>query len=124
MLTAEKLGLELATWRRDAGLTQAQLAERMQTKQSVVSRAEAGRALPSLRFVERFARACGRSEIILRLDQTPATAEERGRRVRRALGGFVFNPWDRNPSPEEARTLIADGLTRDRFEGQKATRSR
>jgi hypothetical protein len=32
------------------------------------------------------------------------------------LGNYVFNPWDRDPSPEEAETLIADGLTRESFD--------
>jgi transcriptional regulator with XRE-family HTH domain len=124
MLSGERVGIELASWRREAGLTQTELAKRMQTKQSVISRAETGRTLPSLPFIERVARACGRAEIVFRLDETPATPEERRRRVRRALGDFVFNPWDRDPSPEEARTLIADGLTRERFESRRTARSR
>jgi hypothetical protein len=43
---------------------------------------------------------------------------ERRRRVRRVLGDYLFNPWDRDPTPAEARTLVADGLTRERFEGK------
>ena len=37
-------------------------------------------------------------------------------RVDKVLADFVFNPWDRDPTPAEARTLIADGLTKERFE--------
>ena len=45
--------------RTNAGLTQAQLAERMNTTQSVVARLESGRAHPSTRTLENFARAAG-----------------------------------------------------------------
>lgn len=46
--------------RGQAGLTQAQLAERMHTTQAVVARLESGRAKPSVRTLERFAAATGR----------------------------------------------------------------
>ena len=42
-----------------AGLTQSELAERMETTQSVVARLESGRARPSTRTLEKFARATG-----------------------------------------------------------------
>ena len=42
-----------------AGLTQQQLAERMQTTQSVIARLESGRAKPSARTLERLAEATG-----------------------------------------------------------------
>ncbi len=45
--------------RADAGLTQAQLAERMGTKQEAVARWEGGRALPSTRTLTRLAKATG-----------------------------------------------------------------
>ena len=45
--------------RTSAGLTQAQMAKRMQTNQSVVARLESGRAHPSTRMLERFAQAAG-----------------------------------------------------------------
>jgi hypothetical protein len=41
--------------------------------------------------------------------------EERRRRVRGVLGDFEFDPWERDPTPAEQESLIADGLTRDRF---------
>lgn len=43
--------------RARAGLTQAELAQRMNTSQSAIARMEGGRALPSGRTLERFARA-------------------------------------------------------------------
>lgn len=45
--------------RTKAGLTQAQLAERMKTTQSVIARLEGGRAHPSIETLERLARATG-----------------------------------------------------------------
>jgi len=43
--------------RIEKGLTQAQVAERMHTKQSVISRVENGKTLPSLLFLKRLAEA-------------------------------------------------------------------
>lgn len=45
--------------RTRAGLTQAQLAERMGTSQSAVARLESGRALPSVATLEKLAAATG-----------------------------------------------------------------
>ncbi|MYA59501.1 MAG: helix-turn-helix transcriptional regulator [Chloroflexi bacterium] len=54
-----RLARALIEARTNAGLTQAQMAERMQTTQSVVARLESGRAHPSTRTLEKFARAAG-----------------------------------------------------------------
>lgn len=45
--------------RKDAGLTQAALAERLETKQPVVSRWESGHDEPRLSTLRRIADACG-----------------------------------------------------------------
>lgn len=45
--------------RARAGLTQEQLAERMDTSQSAIARLESGRTRPSTRTLERFAKATG-----------------------------------------------------------------
>jgi transcriptional regulator with XRE-family HTH domain len=45
--------------RNRAGLTQQQLARKMGTTQPVVARLESGRGRPSLRTLDRFARATG-----------------------------------------------------------------
>jgi transcriptional regulator with XRE-family HTH domain len=61
----ERLGAEfelaraLIEARTKAGLTQAQLAERMRTTQSVIARLESGRVRPSTATLERLARATG-----------------------------------------------------------------
>jgi ribosome-binding protein aMBF1 (putative translation factor) len=45
--------------RSSAALTQAQLARRMKTTQSVIARLESGRTLPSTKTLERLAKATG-----------------------------------------------------------------
>jgi transcriptional regulator with XRE-family HTH domain len=45
--------------RAKAGLTQEQVAQRMNTTQTVVARLESGRSKPSTRTLERFAEATG-----------------------------------------------------------------
>ena len=50
---------ELIAARTQAGLTQADVAERMGTTQSTVARLEGGNAAPSLRSLQRYAQAVG-----------------------------------------------------------------
>jgi len=71
------------------------------------------------------ARATGSPiEIVVEPERRLPTSAERRRRVRRVLGDYSFNPWERSPTKPEARTLVADGLTRERFEGSSAARPR
>jgi transcriptional regulator with XRE-family HTH domain len=102
--------------RREAGLTQAALAARIGTTQAALSKIETGRTLPGLELLERVARATGRP-LTLRLGEAPRSISrrERQRLVRRVLGDFEFDPWERDPSPAERESLLADGLTRERF---------
>lgn len=53
------LATQLIEARARAGLTQAQLAERMGTSQSAVARLESGKALPSVATLEKLAAATG-----------------------------------------------------------------
>lgn len=53
------LATVLIAARADAELTQEQLAKAMGTTQAVIARLESGRAKPSTRTLERFARATG-----------------------------------------------------------------
>jgi ribosome-binding protein aMBF1 (putative translation factor) len=57
--------------RTAAGLTQQQLAQRMQTTQAVIARLESGRVKPSTRTLERLAAATG---MRLRITFEPARA--------------------------------------------------
>ncbi|ODT35132.1 MAG: transcriptional regulator [Lautropia sp. SCN 70-15] len=62
---------ELIAARARAGMSQAEVAARMGTTQSVVARLESGRRLPSMRTVERFARAVG-GRVVLRIESGSA----------------------------------------------------
>lgn len=68
------LHLEVLRARKRAGLTQEQVAERMKTQKTAISRLESPRAksLPSMKTLERFAAATGhRVKVVLE----PITAE-------------------------------------------------
>jgi len=54
-----ELARALIEARTRAGLTQAQLAKRMKTTQSVIARLESGRSCPSTKTLERLAQATG-----------------------------------------------------------------
>jgi len=58
------LARELIAARTSAGLTQADVAERMGTEQSTVARLESGTGTPSLRSVQRYAQAVGRRAVV------------------------------------------------------------
>jgi DNA-binding XRE family transcriptional regulator len=58
---------ELIAARSLAGLTQGEVAQRMGTTQSVIARLESGKQAPSLRTVQRYARAVG-ARAVLRLE--------------------------------------------------------
>jgi transcriptional regulator with XRE-family HTH domain len=61
-----EIAAELIQARARAGLSQAELAERMGTSQSAIARLESGRTLPSAKTLLRFAKATG-SKVELRL---------------------------------------------------------
>jgi transcriptional regulator with XRE-family HTH domain len=60
--------------RIQAGLTQKELAQRMNTTQSVIARMEGGRVKPSSRTLERFAKATGMRMKISFVPDTPVNA--------------------------------------------------
>ena len=55
---------ELIAARTKAGLTQADVAERMGTTQSVIARLESSKRAPSLRSVQRYAQAIGLRAVV------------------------------------------------------------
>jgi predicted transcriptional regulator len=55
---------ELIAARSLAGLTQSEVAQRMGTTQSVIARLESGKQAPSLRTVQRYARAVGARAVV------------------------------------------------------------
>lgn len=115
-MNASQIGAIVARARRRAGLSQVELARRIQTTQAAISKVETGRSLPTIPLLERIARATGEPIVLVlgEREQTPTRAERRAR-VRRVLGDHVFDPWDRDPSSAERESLLADGLTRERF---------
>jgi transcriptional regulator with XRE-family HTH domain len=114
------IGAGIERVRREAGLTQAVLAERIGTTQAAISKIETGRTLPGFRLLDRIARGVG-GTITIRfgVDTPRLSRRQRQRRVKRALADFEFDPWARRPSAAERESLLADGLTRERFRKPK-----
>jgi transcriptional regulator with XRE-family HTH domain len=110
------VGIEVSKLRKRAELTQTELARRAGTTQAVVSRLESGAKIPGFQLLDRIVSATGgQVELTLGRETTRLDRDERRRRVRQVLGDYQFNPWDRQPSEAEARSLTADGLDRERF---------
>src|SRR5216684_5219926 len=123
-MTKSEIGLVLANARRRSGKTQSELAQAMGTTQPAIARAEAGYRMPTLGFIDRWARATG-APISIELGQTRRRAQSAAARramVRSVLGPGRFNPWDRNPTPVEAQLLEESDLGRERFERLKRNR--
>ncbi|WP_234263076.1 helix-turn-helix domain-containing protein [Hydrogenophaga sp. NFH-34] len=59
-----EIARELIAARARAGLTQVEVAQRMGTTQSTVARLEGGKDLPSLRSVQRYAKAIGYRAVV------------------------------------------------------------
>jgi predicted transcriptional regulator len=64
LATEFAIARELITALTRAGLSQADVAERMGTSQSTIARLESGRTLPSLRTLERYASATGNRAVV------------------------------------------------------------
>jgi transcriptional regulator with XRE-family HTH domain len=125
-VTRAEIALLLTKARVRSGLTQTHLAAAMGTTQPAVARAESGYRLPSIEFIERWAKATGRP-ITLTLggsrSRVPSLSERR-RMVRAVLGPGRFNPWERNPAPVEAALLEKAGLDRTYFEQLRSSGGR
>jgi len=70
-----QLASQLIAARSRAGLTQEELATRMETTRTVISRLESGRMKPSTRTLERYARATGHK---VRITFVPDRARRQG----------------------------------------------
>jgi transcriptional regulator with XRE-family HTH domain len=72
------LAAAVAKARNRAGLSQAELADRMKTTQSTIARLESGRGRPSTRTLDRFAKATGHR---LRISFEPVRKTRTNRKV-------------------------------------------
>lgn len=116
-MNASQVGRLVSRERSVAGLTQSELAERLGTTQAAVSKIETGRTLAGVDMLDRIARALGRPlTLTLGADPAPLSRPARRARVATVLGDYEFDPWQRQPTAAEAESLLADGLTRERFQ--------
>jgi len=76
------LARELIAARARAGLSQAEVADRMGTTQSVVARIESGAQLPSMRTIVRYARATGSRPVLKLVAEQEKQAKGKGNRGR------------------------------------------
>ena len=74
------LAHQLIEARTRAGLTQAEVADRMGTSQSTVARLESGSAKPSLSTLRRFATATG-AQVRITLEARPVSKKDRRKRA-------------------------------------------
>jgi transcriptional regulator with XRE-family HTH domain len=74
------LASQLIEARARAGLTQAEVAERMGTSQSTIARLEGGGAKPSLSTLKRFAKATG-ARVRVTLEAKPEPKKARRKRA-------------------------------------------
>lgn len=73
----EQLAAELTRIRVSAGLTQAQLAKRMNAKQAAIARVESGRHLPNLDTLRSYAAATGQRLVVAFKPSGPRRAKRR-----------------------------------------------
>lgn len=125
-MTRGEIAVRLSRARLQAGLTQAELAEAMGTPQPAIARAESGYRMPSIEFIDRWAKATGKP-ITLTLGESstgvPNRAERR-RIVESVLGPGRFNPWDRQLTRVEAAQLERAGMDRAYFERLRSSSGR
>lgn len=121
-MTRSEIALRLTQSRLRSGLTQSQLAAAIGTPQPAIARAESGYRMPSVEFIDRWAKATGRPITLTLGDDKRGqlTRTERRRLVRSVLGPGRFNPWDREPSRVEAALLTKAGKDRAYFEELRA----
>jgi transcriptional regulator with XRE-family HTH domain len=94
-----ELAMNLAEARRDAELSQAQLAKRMKTTQSAIARLESGRMAPKWGTLQRYAQAVGKRVVV--------HLETIGAQARPSLRELVVS----SPAPS-AKKAAAKGLSK------------
>lgn len=97
---------ELIAARTRAGLTQADVAQRMGTTQSAIARLEGGRATPSLRSVQRYAHAIG-CRAAVRLESSRSAPRAHPEPVSARLGIVLFAHGSRDARWREPVQALA-----------------
>lgn len=95
-----------------AGLTQEQLAQRMDTTKSVIARLETGRNRPSTRTLERLAAATG-TRLHISFERTPARASAEKRNVLPSLLLDLAARIDVHEGIRQGMADAAHGLVQD-----------
>lgn len=107
----ETLSVEMKALRLRARLTQTELAKRMGTSQAKIANIEGAKITPGLDFIDRWASATGLPlQLTFGATRPAISDEQRRRRVIEAFGDNAFDPWERDPSPVEQRTLRRLGI--------------
>jgi len=121
-MTRTEIGMLLARARIQAAMTQSRLAEAMGTTQPVVARAEGGYRMPTIDFIDRWAKATGTPLSITfgRPVQSGDTPAQKRALVDSVMGPGRFDPWDRDPTDVEAALLNRAGRDRAYFSRLKA----
>ncbi|TML81261.1 MAG: helix-turn-helix domain-containing protein [Actinobacteria bacterium] len=114
-MTKAEIGLALRRARTNAGLTQAALARKVGTSQPALARAESGLVEPSLDLIERITAATGETIRMGSIAVVPTgrLTVARDERLARAIGDYRFDPWDRDPTPAEQRSLRREEMKRE-----------
>jgi transcriptional regulator with XRE-family HTH domain len=95
----------VSTARARADLTQEQLAERMKTTQSTIARLESGRAIPTVRTLQRIAEATG-SRLKVEFEAVPPTKPKADIRQVFDLG----NPREPTDIARDKDRMIAEAI--------------
>ena len=89
----------------------------MGVSQPNIARAESGSLGVGVDFIDRWARATGEVITLSFGRETDISFEERGARVRAALGQNRFDPWKRRLTDVERKSLISERIPRSSTRG-------
>lgn len=99
---------EVAKLRMERGLTQQQLAERVGTRQSGISRLESGSRDPSLSFLRRVARALGARVEVRLVKLAESSAPDMAPEDDRAIGLEIARAPSSQAAEEPSKYVVED----------------
>ncbi len=107
---AQRVAREIIRVRAGNHLTQAEFAQKIGTKQSVISRAESGRIVPSLRFLDKIAQVFG-LQLVMKFEEKQAVVQASpAEPVKHIASGKLISfpsPVDSREEPTWRRSSIA-----------------